>query len=306
MQIIDAKPPMASSHWTSNLYLLLLLPFFCLFSHFGKAQNGNFSPSISFKRDTFCTDTTQCSASVSLPFTAKSDCSDSLELEQSQVMLALFQTSNGPFIPSNNTTYLFSFEDDKKGKMVVRLRNVPEGLHDLIVVVRDNCGYLSAPTRIPFLVRDCKVPVPVCVPGLSFELLSDGKGGGIMEIKAKDFIASEIYDCHGQGPETRNGQKRITKYSINRVGQPIVQDQQSLKITCADRGKVLQLLIHAWDEKGDHSSCLTFAEVQDNRRVCPFDTDWGYGISGLITTDEAEPVERVEVAMSGAMKVEPK
>jgi hypothetical protein len=36
-----------------------------------------------------------------------------------------------------------------------------QGTHDLIVVVRDECGNLSVPTRIPFTIADCKEPAPI-------------------------------------------------------------------------------------------------------------------------------------------------
>ncbi len=264
------------------------------------------APVISFKRDTFCTNPTTCVANVKIPFTATDNCTDRLELERTQVMVAPFQTLTGPYIMSNSRDFIFSFEDDGKGKMAVSVTNLPEGLHDLIVVVRDECGNLTRPTRIPFLVRDCKAPAPICINGLSTELMPvvqpDGNGGGMMAVWANDFIASKIYDCNGQGPETQAGLKLVTKYSINRVGQPVKDDQTGLTFTCADKGKVINVEIHAWDEKGNHDFCVTFIEIQDNRKVCP---SGGTGttnegeINGLIATDDAKPVASVEVAISG-------
>ncbi len=264
------------------------------------------APVISFKRDTFCTSPVTCVANVKIPFTATDNCTDRLELERTQVMVAPFQTLTGPYIMSNSRDYIFSFEDDGKGKMAVSVTNLPEGLHDLIVVVRDECGNLTRPTRIPFLVRDCKAPAPICINGLSTELMPvvqpDGNGGGMMAVWANDFIASKIYDCNGQGPETQAGLKLVTKYSINRVGQPVKDDQTGLTFTCADKGKVINVEIHAWDEKGNHDFCVTFIEIQDNRKVCP---SGGTGttnegeINGLIATDDAKPVASVEVAISG-------
>ena len=95
------------------------------------------APEISFKRDTFCTSPITCVANVKIPFTAKDNCTDRLELERAQVMVAPFQTLTGPYIMSNSRDYIFSFEDDGKGKYAVSVTNLPEGLHDLIVVVRD-------------------------------------------------------------------------------------------------------------------------------------------------------------------------
>nr|WP_290938393.1 hypothetical protein [Haliscomenobacter sp.] len=62
--------------------------------------------------------------------------------------------------------------------------NLPVGTHDLIVVVRDECGNLSKATRIPFVVADCKGPAPICINGLSTELMPNGTGGGMMAVWA--------------------------------------------------------------------------------------------------------------------------
>ena len=84
------------------------------------------------------------------------------------------------------------------GQFEISVSNLPEGTHDLIVVGRDECGNLSVATRIPFVVKDCKAPAPICINGLSTELMPDGNGGGMMSVWAKDFVASPIYDCNGQ------------------------------------------------------------------------------------------------------------
>jgi hypothetical protein len=261
------------------------------------------APVISFKRDTFCTSPVTCVANVKIPFTATDNCTDRLELERTQVMVAPFQTVTGPYIMSNSRDYIFSFEDDatsgSKGKMAVSVTNLPEGLHDLIVVVRDECGNLTRPTRIPFLVRDCKAPAPICINGLSTELMPDGNGGGMMAVWANDFIASKIYDCNGQGPETQAGLKLVTKYSINRVGQPVKEDQTGLTFTCADKDKTINVEIHAWDSKGNHDFCVTYVLIQDNRKVCPSGANTDNEVNGVISTEDAKPVQGVEVNVSG-------
>jgi hypothetical protein len=76
-----------------------------------------------------------------------------------------------------------------------------QGTHDLIVVVRDECGNLSVSTRIPFTIADCKGPAPICINGLSIDLMSDGNSGGMMAVWASDFVASQVYDCNGPYPE---------------------------------------------------------------------------------------------------------
>ena len=242
-----------------------------------------------------------CLANIKMIVTGKDNCTNEVTLETQYLMIAPFQTLNtGSMILY--ATPRWSTKALGNGQFEINVSNLPQGKHDLIVVVRDECGNLSDATRIPFTVEDCKAPAPICINGLSTELMPDGAGAGMMTVWASDFVASKIYDCNGQGPETNaTGAKLVTKYSINRVGSPVVESQSSLALTCADAGKIILVELHAWDNAGNHDFCVTFVEVQDNRKVCPGSGDVTKGsISGLITTDEAEPVLGVQVDLSGA------
>jgi hypothetical protein len=259
-------------------------------------------PVVTGIRDTFCTSPTACVASVTKVVTIKDNCTDQVELERHMLMIAPFQTLDaGAMIMY--ATPRWSTKDLGNGQFEITVSNLPEGLHDLIVVGRDECGNLSVPTRIPFVVKDCKAPAPICINGLSTELMPDGNGGGMMAVWAKDFVASPIYDCNGQGPETKDGLKLITKYSINRVGQAANANQTSLNLTCADAGKTILAELHAWDERGNHDFCVTYVEVQDNRKVCAPGSITAGEISGLITTDDLEPVLGVNVDLSGGAQM---
>ena len=259
-------------------------------------------PVVTGIRDTFCTSPTACVASVTKVVTIKDNCTDLVELERQMLMIAPFQTLDaGKMIMY--ATPRWSVKELGNGQFEITVSNVPEGLHDLVVVGRDECGNLSVATRIPFVVQDCKAPAPICINGLSTELMPDGNGGGMMAVWAKDFVASPIYDCNGQGPETKDGLKVITKYSINRVGETARPDQTGLTLNCNDAGKLILVELHAWDERGNHDFCVTFVEVQDNRGLCePGNVNAGE-ISGLITTDDLEPVLGVGVDLSGGAQM---
>ena len=259
-------------------------------------------PVVTGIRDTFCTSPTACVASVTKVVTIKDNCTDLVELERHMLMIAPFQTLDaGAMIMY--ATPRWSVKELGNGQFEITVSNVPEGLHDLIVVGRDECGNLSVATRIPFVVQDCKAPAPICINGLSTELMPDGNNGGMMAVWAKDFVASPIYDCNGQGPETKDGLKVITKYSINRVGETANASQTGLNFSCADAGKIILVELHAWDERGNHDFCVTFVEVQDNRNLCePGNVNAGE-ISGLITTDDLEPVLGVGVDLSGGAQM---
>ncbi|WP_373551753.1 GEVED domain-containing protein [Haliscomenobacter sp.] len=242
-----------------------------------------------------------CLANIKMIVTGKDNCSNEVTLETQYLMIAPFQTLNtGSMILFG--TPRWSTKALGNGQFEINVSNLPQGKHDLIIVVRDECGNLSDATRIPFTVEDCKAPAPICINGLSTELMPDGAGAGMMTVWASDFVASKIYDCNGQGTETNAaGAKLVTKYSINRVGSPVVEAQTSLPLTCADAGKNILVELHAWDNAGNHDFCVTYIEVQDNRKVCGGSGNVDLGsISGLITTDEAEPVLGVQVDLSGA------
>jgi hypothetical protein len=259
-------------------------------------------PTVSGVRDTFCTDAAACVAKISKRITLKDNCTDVVELERQQLMIAPFQTTEaGQMILFS--TPRWSVKDLGNSQFEVSVSNIPEGVHDLIVVARDECGNLSLATRIPFVVKDCKAPAPICINGLSTELMSNGTGGGMMTIWASDFVASKIYDCNGQGAETKDGLKLVTKYSINRVGQAVNANQTSLVLTCADKGKLILVELHAWDERGNHDFCVTFVEVQDNRKVCPSVDPLAGEIAGVILTDEAEPMQGANVEISGGAQM---
>ena len=260
-------------------------------------------PVVTGVRDTFCTSPTACTANITKVVTLKDNCTDKVELETQFLMIAPFQTLEAGKMILYSTPR-WSTKDLGNGQFEIKVSNLPEGTHDLIVVGRDECGNLSLPTRIPFVVKDCKAPAPICINGLSTELMPDGNNGGMMAVWASDFVASKIYDCNGQGPETKDGLKLVTKYSINRVGEPVVATQTGLNLTCADAGKVILVELHAWDNAGNHDFCVTFVEVQDNRKVCPDPGNVVTGeISGLVATDEAEPVSGVKIDLSGGAQM---
>jgi hypothetical protein len=104
------------------------------------------------------------------------------------------------------------------------------------------------------------------------------------EIWASDFVASPITDC-----------SEPIKYSINRVGEPNDPDQTGLVLTCDDEG-TLVIEIWAYDAAGNSDFCETYILVQDNMGVCGAAAPLA---AGAVNTENNEPVEQVEVSLSG-------
>nr|WP_290937712.1 hypothetical protein [Haliscomenobacter sp.] len=184
------------------------------------------SPVVTGLKDTFCIrEGADCLADMDITVTATDNCTDKVTLETQFLMVAPGQTTDADkMIRFPGSDSKWTWKDLGNGKFQIVYKGLPVGTHDLIVVIRDECGNLSKATRIPFVVADCKGPAPICINGLSTELMPNGSGGGMMAVWASDFVASDIYDCYGQG-ETKNGLKLVEKYSINRVGEPVDQNQ---------------------------------------------------------------------------------
>lgn len=179
-----------------------------------------------------------------------------------------------------------------------RIAGLPPGLHRVFVNAFDKC-FGANQDSFEFIVKDKAAPKPICINGLSITLQPDGQGGGKYSLQATDFIAAGIYDCYGQGPDTNlNGQSLITHYSINRVGDRVLQNKSTLNLTCADVGKVILIELHTWDTRGKEGYCVTYVEVQDLNRYCGVvEPPIGY-VGGNIETVGSSPVQGVKMMLS--------
>jgi hypothetical protein len=243
-----------------------------------------------------------CLANLKMVINGTDNCSDKVTLETQFLMIAPYQTLDASQMIMYGPKW--STKDLGNGNFEINVKDLAaQGTHDLIVVVRDECGNLSVPTRIPFTIADCKGPAPICINGLSVDLMPDGANGGMMAVWATDFVASKIYDCNGQDASKGDpsGRPLITKYSLNRVGAAKDKNATGINLNCADNGKVILVELHAWDEAGNDDFCVTYVEVQDNRNVCPGSTTGGsFNIAGTIATEGGAKLQGASISLSGA------
>ena len=173
----------------------------------------------------------------------------------------------------------------------------PIGSHELEVTVMDGCGNDDA-DFVHFTVFDAKAPVPICISGISTNLMpvddnNDGTvDGGMIAVWASDFIASDFADCSG-----------IEYISIHRAididnGAEPDPKQSSLNITCDD-GEVVIVYIYAWDGAGNSDRCEAMLLVTDEMGLC--DPQAGAVLAGNIVSEDNIPASDVQVNLSGQM-----
>ncbi|MCB0637000.1 MAG: T9SS type A sorting domain-containing protein, partial [Lewinella sp.] len=186
--------------------------------------------------------------------------------------------------------------------------------HAVRIRVEDGCGNETS-VYLPFTVEDGKAPTPVCINGLSLTLMPQPDGGCMMTTWVDDFIASPIYDCTGQGPEAHpvNGLAEVTSYSVYRMDEveaalaadPDWTPEEGVTgVTFTDADLVVgnpafvMVYIYAFDRAGNYDFCETYVQVVAHESC---DLGGSGSISGLITNEEDEPIQGVEVNLSGEM-----
>ncbi len=175
------------------------------------------------------------------------------------------------------------------GNEIDASQTFPLGFHRVIYSFEDRCG--NRTVREQFLdLGSCKAPVPVCIHGLSTDLMpvdTDGDGiedTGMITIWASDFDASSYHPC----------------------GFPFVLslapdvNVQSLTFDCSHVG-VGQVPVNLYitDLQGNQAFCTTYIIIQDNMGVCPEGGNLTGTITGNVSTETSDNVLDVNVELDG-------
>ncbi|MDQ3018002.1 MAG: ice-binding family protein, partial [Bacteroidota bacterium] len=135
----------------------------------------------------------------------------------------------------------------------------PIGTHRIIYSFEDRCGNRTVEEQI-ITIGSCKAPVPVCIYGLSTDLMAvdtDGDGTedtGMITIWASDFDASSYHPCG-------------LPFTLSLSPDPSVK---SRTFDCSHVGLgQVPVRLYVTDEDGDQAYCETFIIIQDNNNVCP-------------------------------------
>ena len=156
---------------------------------------------------------------------------------------------------------------------------VPLGKHHAWFRVEDGCGNYDI-CEFDFTVKDCKKPTPVCINGLSTDIMLSG----MVSVWAKDFNASSVDNCT---PADK------LKYSFSAD-----TTDKSIIYTCDSLGS-RAVTIWVTDEAGNQDFCSTFILITDNMGVCG-DTIGMKMIAGNIITEKGAKVGEVQVQLAGS------
>src|SRR5690606_32550354 len=160
----------------------------------------------------------------------------------------------------------------------------PLGNHRIVYTFEDRCGNRTVREQLINL-ESCKAPVPVCINGLSADLMPIGNGEGMVRIWAKDFDASSYHPC---------GRPFTLSFSSN--PNDIYRD-----FTCehVDQGQVY-VEIWATDQLGNQTYCETYIIITDNLDACPgVGTPQGI-VTGNVSTETSDNVLDVAVELGGS------
>ena len=150
----------------------------------------------------------------------------------------------------------------------------PLGNHRIIYSFEDRCG--NRTVREQYLnLKSCKAPVPVCIHGLSTDLMAvdtDGDGiedTGMVTVWASDFNASSYHPCGFP-----------FEFSLSSD-----VDEKSRTFTCEDVGQgQVPVNLYVTDALGNQAYCETYIIVEDHNEVCPEQGNLTGTITGSIST----------------------
>ncbi|MEE9438182.1 MAG: HYR domain-containing protein, partial [Saprospiraceae bacterium] len=148
----------------------------------------------------------------------------------------------------------------------------------------DGCGNVGS-CQYNIVIRDGKAPTPYCYSSQVTVLMQDV---GTIAINAENLNIASFDNCTAS-------EDLVFSFS----GETLIP---SMNFTCADISngvsETFELEMWVWDEAGNKEFCVVTVEIQDNLDICQ-DTNSDVAIiSGQITTEEAHPVNQVEVVLS--------
>ncbi len=153
------------------------------------------------------------------------------------------------------------------------------GVYNIIFSVTDGCGNISNCSFL-FTVKDGKKPTPVCLNGLSSDLMPSTS---MVTIWASDFESGSSFD-------------NCTAYENLQFSFSSNVNDNQRTFTCNELGTQT---VDLWvtDAEGNQDFCSTYIIIQDNNGVCGGPTA---AIQGGIENENGEEIEDVTIEVAGS------
>lgn len=165
------------------------------------------------------------------------------------------------------------------------------GKHTIKYVVEDKCGNKVAKER-KFNIINCKQPTPYCLNGVAIDLMPmdtdrDGKVDTAMIcVWASDVDKGSYHPC---------GNRVVLSFSKD----------TSIKSICYGCKDIGQQDVELWvtdATTGQQAFCRTYVEIQDNNSACIKKGTFTGTVSGLLSTNDNQTINEVEVKLEGSNK----
>jgi hypothetical protein len=236
-----------------------------------------------------------CTAVVTLNFTAVDDCSDVQVTAQLDV-----DYDEVPGFQSSRTLTSTEVTVDVTGTYVIRINEAPVGEHAIRINANDGCGNIDVKV-LEFCVSPALAPTPICIQTLTVTLTDDGEGGGIAAIWASDFIASDITDCFGNEIDTYS----LYPEEVASAGGFLLEENQlGVMITCAEldvsTSNGYPVRLYAFDAVGNSDYCTVFIEIQQGASSPCDDGGESGDLAGIILDGEMNAIEGVTVSLTSS------
>ncbi len=171
---------------------------------------------------------------------------------------------------------------------------LPYGNHKIKWIVQDGCGNETV-REYNFTVRDCKAPTPICINGLSVNMMPTQ----MISIWASDLLQYADDNCTPAGALQLGIRKSNTgnNFPTDINGNPEV----SVTFGCAELGNQP---VDLWvkDLSGNAGFCQTYVLVQDNMGNCPVVTGKA---AGLVATETGVGLSNATIELSGMSTLVP-
>ena len=197
----------------------------------------------------------------------------------------LFANATDDCTPTADLQYSYSISTGAVGTGNNASQAFANGSYSITWTVTDGCGNVSSET-FNFVVSDAKKPTPVCINGLSTDLMPNA---GAVTIWASDFESGSSFD-------------NCTPYSALQFSFSSDVTETSKTFTCDDLGtQVVELWVT--DGSGNQDFCQTYIIIQDNNGACGVGPTTFSTIEGYVKDEMGVEVEDVTISVNGSNAV---